>query len=973
MQPHVPRIVGRDSELARLEALVQAAAHRRGGSVFLVGEGGIGKSRLAAEATGRAVEAGMRVMTGRGSTIGPMLPFRPLTEALMSLFRSGPPVDETGLGPYRPVLGRLVPDWSTGEHGDESLVVLAEAVLRLLAVVGRENGCLLVLEDLHDADTETLVVLEYLIDNLLALPVTVLVTARSEPGPALDLARAASQRRSGELLTLAPLTEEQLVEAVASSLGTPPPDVPRAAVERLWEDSAGNPFLVQELLHGLVTGGSLVHGADGWRVIGPLRTEVPSAMVQGIARRTDRLGPQGRELLSAAAVLGRRFPLSVLQRATGIDDRNLLNHLHAGVAAQLVVPDEPAPDWYAFRHPLTAEALLAQLTHFERAALSRRAADAAQALHPELPGEWCALVAALRSDAGETTTAAELFTEAGRRAMERGAVQSAIGLLERADALLADGHDTAARAATLQVLLSALAEAGELDRAFHLADTLHQTVGTSVAATRLAQLHTRLARIAHLAGRSADGDAQVAAARQLLAGEPESEHTAAVDVVAAYLALDSPGADRIQHAEKLARTAVEAASSPDTASPHVVCQAWELLGVIARERDLAEAADCFERARGTAERHGLTLLRLYAMVHLGGSQWLADGETTLLQTARTEAARVGAVVITLTIDAITLLHEALQGRLDTATAHAETCLDTASRLRLAPVARYVLMVRSLVAAHRGDRAAMEREEAEFARWEGPGSQEEPLQIGLARVFCALLEEDRPRALAELDRVRDREKDSPTRFHLGGRHGLRLLLDAVSGTVDAQRLDEVTATSAGRMRWNRHFLTLARAVLLGRDGRAREAVDAVTESGRLAEPFPLARYLGLRLVAEAALDDGWGDPATWLREAEEHFHHADLPAAAGACRALLRRSGVSVRQRRSGTDRIPAELRAQGVTVREYEVFLLLAERLSNKAIATRLYISPRTVEKHVASLITKTAARDREALCTVAAETASGA
>ena len=69
------------------------------------------------------------------------------------------------------------------------------------------------------------------------------------------------------------------------------------------------------------------------------------------------------------------------------------------------------------------------------------------------------------------------------------------------------------------------------------------------------------------------------------------------------------------------------------------------------------------------------------------------------------------------------------------------------------------------------------------------------------------------------------------------------------------------------------------------------------------------------------------------------------------------------QHRAGTDRIPEELLAQGVTVREYEVFVLLADRLGNKDIAERLFISPRTVEKHIASLITKTGQANRSGLC----------
>jgi DNA-binding CsgD family transcriptional regulator len=174
-----------------------------------------------------------------------------------------------------------------------------------------------------------------------------------------------------------------------------------------------------------------------------------------------------------------------------------------------------------------------------------------------------------------------------------------------------------------------------------------------------------------------------------------------------------------------------------------------------------------------------------------------------------------------------------------------------------------------------------------------------------------------------------------------------------------------------MRWNRHFTLLARAVLEGRSGRPAEAEAAVAEAQQVAAPFEMARHLGLRLVAEAACADGWGEPTAWSQRAEEYFHRAGVAPVAAACRALLRQAGASVRQRRDGADRIPAELRSQGVTVREYEVYELLVERLSNRLIADRLHISPRTVEKHVASLIIKTGQPDRASLCAHAAATLS--
>src|SRR5882724_7510258 len=132
--------------------------------------------------------------------------------------------------------------------------------------------------------------------------------------------------------------------------------------------------------------------------------------------------------------------------------------------------------------------------------------------------------------------------------------------------------------------------------------------------------------------------------------------------------------------------------------------------------------------------------------------------------------------------------------------------------------------------------------------------------------------------------------------------------------------------------------------------------------RVGAPYATGLHLGLRLVSEAAVADGWGTPVDWLRTAEEYFHQQEVPAVASACRSLMRRAGVTVAQRRHGAAGIPSALRNAGVTVREYEILGLLTERLSNREIAARLHLSPRTVEKHVASLIVKTGQTDRIAL-----------
>ncbi|MFE4664891.1 AAA family ATPase [Streptomyces sp. NPDC056716] len=965
MRSHAPSLVGRDPQLTQLARAMAEARQGRGGVVFLVGEAGAGKSRLAAEAVGGALDSGMRVLRGRSTTTGPAVPFRPLTEALMSLFRGGEPLDDLALGPYRTVLGRLIPDWDTGERDSSSMVILGEAVLRLLIATGRGQGQLLFLEDLHHADPETIGVLEYLVDNLEYTPVLLLATVRTDISDALDLAQSARRRGAAVLVELAPLTRPQVHEVIAAQLGADSPDdVPAEVLRRLWEDSAGSPYLVEELLQSMIGSGTLVQGPDGWRAVGDLRRDVSSTLARGILRRIDRLGTQGLTLLSAAAVLGRRFPLSVLQHMTGVDDRTLLGHLHAGVAARLVVPDEPAPDWYSFRHSPTVEALFTQMTPGHRAELARRGAEAVEALHPGLEGDWCALAAGLRCAAGDRVEAGSLYADAGGHALAAGALNSAVTLLSRAEELLGDADDPQARAAVLENLLPALAEAGDFARAFDLVDDLHALGGAGLSAVRLATLHTRLAKVAHTAGRWSDGNRQIARAREVLTAVPDetTEATAAaVDVTAAYLALDTPGPDRTQHAEKLARSAADAAERHGL--PVVACQAWELLATVARERDPQESAAMLQQALTTAERNRLPLQRMYAATRMGGNAWLAEGDTSGLLAARQEALRLGSVNIVHTVDGILVLDAVLRGEDASARSAADESLAVVRRLRLAPAVRYVLMARATLEAHHGNRAAMESALAAFAEWDGAGSQEEPLGLGLARAFCSLLEENRPLARAELAAVLALEAENPSTYHLSGTHGLVLLLDVLAGDTDRVRHEEITATAMARMRWNRQFVLLAEAVLLGREGAGARAAAAVESALAAAEPYPLSRHLGLRLIADAAYEDGWGDPVGWLRRAEHYFHERDIAAVTGACRAGLRRLGAPVHQHRSGTSGIPEQLRTQGVTVREFEVFRLLAERLGNKDIADRLFISPRTAEKHIASLITKTGAANRADLC----------
>ncbi len=967
MQTHAPGVVGRDGEIDHLLRLLSDARDGRGGAVFLLGEPGIGKSRLAAVGTTAALDHGMVTLRGRVGAIGTTVAFRPFAEALLSLIRRGEMPAPESLGHYRRVLGRLVPEWDEGDTHETatSAIVLGEAVLRLLGLVGRERGCLLVLEDLHSADPETLAVIEYLLDNLEDQPIALIATVRSERCPAVELARLSDQRGTADVLELRPLERSEVRHLAAVRLGVTPDAVPEQLADRLWSDSAGIPFIVEELLQEASRSGQLLSGNDGSvQVVDNLQMSVPAAVVRSIGSRTDKLGPESRELLVLAAVIGHRFPLSVVRQASGIDERQLLATLRAGLAAQLVGPDEPVPDWYAFRHPLTAEALLAGLNPTETASLARRLVAAIEYLHPGLPGEWSPMVGELAEVGGDKARAARLFADTGRRSFDEGSMGTAVNLLDRANRLLIDDPDIPYRAEVLGSLFLALGETGQFDHPAARPEGIEELANHNLDHRKVAALHVQLAGVEHMAGRWTSASTHVATARSLLGANADDVDLAPLDAMAAALELARTSPGRLKSAAELATRAAGAAERANL--PAVAVDAWQLLGILAREHDLEQSIEYFRRARQVAAENNMGVQRVTSHIFQAGSMCLRDGSVAELERARQQALRIGAIPSAYEVDGVLGQQAIFRSEYAKAATMIDECLEVTRRLKLSRGAPYVLVTKAVLAGHQGRRAAMEETLGELAAYGERASHELPLSYGLARTFCALLEENRELAESEMAQALAYDAQNPTTFHMSGKHGLGLLLGVLAGRNGWAHYEAVTATAASGMRWNKQFVQWAQAVLLGRDGQVEQAGVAAAAALETSSIYPMAQHLGLRLVAEPAAADGWGDPVAWLRQVEEYFHTAEVQPVASACRSMLRQLGATVSQRRTGSDQVPPHLRQLGITSREYEVCLLLVDRIGNKSIASRLHISPRTVEKHVASLMTKTRQPDREALSSFA-------
>ena len=193
-----PVVVGRDVELVTLRAAAASALRGSGELVFLSGEAGVGKSRLVREVMADTRARGAPVIMGRAVPTGVSTPYRPLAEALLQALRDRDVPDDADLAPWLPALGAILPTLSREGEGriDDSPAIRGEAVLRLLRALARPTGLVVVLEDLHWSDPDTLAVVEYLGDNLATAAVLCLATTRSEPrSGALDLVSRLHARR----------------------------------------------------------------------------------------------------------------------------------------------------------------------------------------------------------------------------------------------------------------------------------------------------------------------------------------------------------------------------------------------------------------------------------------------------------------------------------------------------------------------------------------------------------------------------------------------------------------------------------------------------------------------------------------------------------------------------------------------------------------------------------------------------------
>jgi DNA-binding CsgD family transcriptional regulator/tetratricopeptide (TPR) repeat protein len=379
-----PTIVGRATELAALHAIVQEVEEGQSRFLLLNGEAGIGKSRLVAAVKTEASSRGFLVLQGNCFQRDLTSPYAPLLDLLRLYIANQPPeVRKAELQPFAQELLPVLPDLVTLDPDRVMLPTsgpeqekrrLFVALTTILTKQAARRPLMLVIEDIHWGDESSLEFLQYFMRHSISYPWLVLLTYRSdEVHPTLInwLAQQDRERRALEF-SLECISKRDVDEMLAAIFDLSP-TTRSELLNTLYPLTEGNPFFVEEVLTSLRVDGGLYYADGAWRSKELVSLRIPRSVQAAVQQRSDRLSEPARELLTLAAVAGRRFDVDLLLQITGQTEAQFLHLLKELIATQLVV--EESGEHFAFRHALTRHAIYEQLLKRERKALHRILAE----------------------------------------------------------------------------------------------------------------------------------------------------------------------------------------------------------------------------------------------------------------------------------------------------------------------------------------------------------------------------------------------------------------------------------------------------------------------------------------------------------------------------------------------------------------------------------------------------------------------
>jgi predicted ATPase/DNA-binding CsgD family transcriptional regulator len=990
--------VGRAAELHRLHAAFESTRVGDPVTLCVAGEAGVGKTRLVTRFADQIRQAGGLVLIGGCIELGEgSLPYSPLIQALRGLSRGLDSADLADLvGPDRALLARVLPELDPADGAAEpnsaSMIMSAssqgrlfEAFLGLLERLAERSPTVLVIEDLHWADRSTLDLLTFLVRNL-RVALLVILTYRTDDlhrrHPVRPFLAELDRTEHVERLDVDRFDRDELGQLLQINLGSAPAE---ELVERIFRRSGGNAFFAEELL-------AAVRERDGNPTLPPSLENVLLSRVQALPEDT-------QATLRLVAAASGPVEHELLVAVSDLPEPDLLAALRSAVAHSVLVPD-PAAETYAFRHTLTQEALYGDLLPGERAqlhaAFARALSEHPRAAEPghgarsaRLAYHWVrahqpaqALPAAF--EAGLQSQTAYGFADA-RRHFET--------VLELWDQVVdADERLGIDRATVLRYAAESAYLAGDPNRAISLTRAALASVDETADPVRAGLLHALLGGYLRATG-GRDAIAEYEAAVRLVpALPPRAERS---QVLAAFgEALMGQG--RHRESRELCEEAVEIAQQVGALAQEG--DARKALGVdLAFLGDLEAGVGELQEARRIAEALGRVdeVARCYAMlsglletfgeldtaatVALAGAEqaashglgrWhspflTATGGRALFALGRWDEAEVllrrAADRAAPELAATRVFICSARSRLEIGRGHLEVageCLAEAREAYLRTVTQAWFATPLFVATAELALLQGRLDDADRAVAEG-------LRVATGDLaFAAPLYVIGVRAAAEraeFARARRAEpeiaKASELGEALGREFAVRLSPERTEGSVSTPRI--------------RAYAVLADAELTRLAGQSdAELWETVADSwDRLSEPYPAA-YARWR-EAEALLLAGVarGRAEALLRAAYATARGLGTLPLCTDIEGLARRGRVKLdidHARGRVITESSSPLAQLGLTAREQEVLILMATGATNRQIAERLFISPKTATLHVSNILSKLGVSNRVEAATIA-------
>lgn len=954
-------MIGRRRELTQIDRLLGDGDAPYPGVLQITGESGIGKTRLLSCVAETAADAGYLVLAGRAAEFDTDEPFGVFLDALEQGLQERGDRALVGLdaehllelaGVFPTLAARMTQDEAEPPPRPGGVGMdryrLHRAVSALLDVLASGRPILLSVDDLHWADPASVEMLLYLLRRPPSAPLLAAVAFRSRqlaPNTAAVLQQVQRDSR-GELLELAPLSEEEAGELL-------PPEIPGAVADRIYRDSGGNPFYLQELIRAVHSDADTTSAPDG---AGAER--VPPTITAVIAGEFDRLTPQGRELIQAASVLGDQFEPDLATEIVEMDEPESIVALDELVDRDLVQV-AAVPGLFTFRHPIVRRAVYESAKGGWRRAAHARAATVfaargasagARARHLE------------RSASLGDTEAIAVLTEAGNASTAR-APAAAAGWYGAALRLLPDQEDPGQR---LELTLARAVSLGSAGRLQESRDAFQEVLALLPADPELqATAAAAAALIEHLLGKHDEAQGLLLSALSRL----EDRSPAAAELrlgiaVGCFFSADWSG---MRYWAQKTSDVQETSPILEAGAGAALALAEYGLGRVdsAREHS-SKAAEIADRLSDSDWAP-----QLQSICFLGWAEYCIgrfDEAERHMSRALAVSQATGQEHLSAAMLVVAAMSNLAVGRLSLASEQAETAIDTSLLAANNLFLTWALTVRCMVeidcgspmSAVRFGRKALEAGIQSRSPWSSVAT------LYLAEAWLEAGEPERFRK--ELFAGQSMPLLPPFLFYTVHAYELLTRAELELGLPDAARRWTEQATDVAEQMGldgpNAEAQRAQAMLLLSVDSFEQAAQTAQASADlaeRAAQPIQAARS---RLLCGIALGSA-GDTkkaVEQLLQAEQAF------AAHGASRYRdqaareLRQLGVHVAATRGP---IPSQTGLGALSKRELAIAQLVHEGRTNRQIAEELSISLKTVENHLAKIFRRLEISSRSQLATL--------